>query len=160
MLNLQQLLQAPVIDFDSHTEDFVWDHFFHTPVMTPKFVMNKIGTDLVAYAGSEIQAQRMLNTLAKVAKDYLFSNLPMTARDYQEFRLSRELDTLQNYLEYQMAFVIAATTTGSVYELYNLTNHKDKKVSEGLEMARSNARTKFQTRFFERIPERLLRVGY
>ena len=159
--NFRTLLEQPVIDFNNYKEDFVWDFFLHTPVMTPKFIMNKFGIDLVSFAGSAEQAQRMLTTLAKTAKDYLFSRLPMSSRDYQEFRLSRDIDLLWNYLEYQSAFIIAAVNTGSVYELYNITKYeKDKPYSAGLESAAVMATTKFRAAFWERIPGTLLRVGY
>lgn len=161
MQTLRTLLQEPVIDFDNYKEDFIWDHFFHTPIVTPKFVANKLGIDLVSHAGSERQAEKMLASIAKTAKDYLFGRLPMRSRDYQEFRLSRDIDLLNNYLEYQCAFVIAAVNTGSVYDLYNVTKgDAARPYIAGLESAASLVAVKFRSRFWERIPQNLLRVGY
>ena len=69
MSYLSNILAMPVIDFENYKEDFTWDSFFHTPVVTPKFISNKLGVDFIAFAGSEQQATRQLNTIAKVAKD-------------------------------------------------------------------------------------------
>lgn len=160
MQYVNTLLDMPVIDFNKYKDTFTWDFFLHTPVVTSKFVSGKFGIDLVAFSGSEIQANKMLTTIAKTAKDYIFARLPMRSRDYQEFRLSREIDLLNNYLEYQCAFVIAAVNTGSVYEIYNMVKYETKQYNAGLESAASLVATKFRTRGYERIPERLLRVGY
>lgn len=164
MQETQLLIATPVIPFTNYADDFVWDFFLHTPILTPAFVANKFGIDLISFAGSEAQASRMLTTLAKVAKDYLFSRLPMRSRDFQEFRLSRDLGLLYNYLEYQSAFVIAAVNTGSIYDLYNLTKGTDiakyKPYITGLESAVALAAVKFRVSSFEVVPASLLRVGY
>lgn len=162
MQEFKKLLETPIIAFTEYKEDFIWDTFLHTPIMTPKFVNNKFGIDLITFAGSEAQAARMLTTIAKIAKDYLFSRLPMRSRDYQEFRLSRDINLLWNYLEYQSAFVIAAVNAGSIYELYNITkgNDTNKPYISGLESAATLATVKFRVAYYERIPEKLLREGY
>lgn len=161
MNSYQNLLNTPVLDFSLYQEDFTWDMFFHTPVLTAKFVSNKLGIDLISFCGSEAQANKMLTQLAKTAKDYLFSRLPMRSRDYQEFRISRDKDLLYNYLEYQCAWIIAAQTTGSVYELYNIMKKKDGELNTipGLENAAAMVATKFRTAW-EVIPTSLLRKGY
>lgn len=154
-----ELINTPVVDFDAYKDRFRWDFFFHVPVLTPKFVEEELGNDLVDLTGSEAQAQKMLNTIAKISKDFLFGKMPERSINYQLYRMARSLDLINNYLEYEMSFVIAATTTGSVYQLYNLTN-KEGTTIKIIENAAAQAGVKFRASAFQTIPANLLWEGY
>jgi len=160
MSYLSNILAMPVIDFENYKEDFTWDSFFHTPVVTPKFISNKLGVDFIAFAGSEQQATRQLNTIAKVAKDYLFGRLPKNSLDYEEYRLSRDIGLLYDYLAYQCSFVIAATMSGSIYELYNINKGDDRPYISGIVSAAASVSVKFRASMWDKIPRSLYRVGY
>ena len=160
MKQFSAIINDPIINFDDYAEDFVWDIFFHSPVLTPKFVANKIGVDLISFSGSETQALKMLNALAKSAKDFAFENLPIHSQEVQEFVLSRDLNSLYDFLAYEMSFIIAATTTGSPYELYKVSRSSDKPFVAGLEAAASGLLSKYRVSRFDRVPNDLLRKGY
>jgi len=164
MLNTMQLLAMPILDFDKYKEDWTWDFFFHTPVLTPKFIHNKIGVDLIMYAGSEIQAKALLTQIAKIAKDYIFGRLPRNSRDFHEFTLSRDLAILEDYLAFQAVVVFTAVNTGTVNELYQTIRTSTwvgtRPYVAGLESAASSCLLKFRAMFFQRVPGELFRKGY
>lgn len=160
MYDLEPILQKPVIEFDKYTEDFIWNYFFHTPVLTPKKVMNEIGVDVVSFFGSEAQAQRQLSSIAATAKNFIFGRLPIRSKDVQEFILSRDIRVLYDYLQYQMTFVIAATTSGSIQHFYEAVKLNDKTVVSGLESAAATIISKYRAPRYFIIPTDLLRKGY
>lgn len=148
----------PVIDFSLRSE-FTWDMLLHFPVLKASFVDGKLGTDLIAFSGSDIQADKLLNQIAKIAKDYLLARIPMKSRTYQLFRIAHDEDALNEILEYQLAFVIAATTSGNIYDLYNITKGlENKPYIAGLENAVAQVSAKF--RAWEDIPQELINNGY
>ena len=153
------IISRPIIEFDNHASEFTWDMFLHFPIVSIDFVAEKAGINLIEHTGSEAEAENLLKQLAKVAKDYIMSRVPLKSREYQEFRLSRDLDVLYEVLEFQIAFVIAATTTGSVYDLYSINRIGAMKPGiVGIENAFAILSTKFRT--FEKVPRSLYRVGY
>jgi len=160
MVNFDKLITEPVLDFEKYQEDFVWDIFFHIPVPTSKFIANKLGIDFISFAGSEAQANRMLTTLAKTAKDFAFGSLPQHSREVATYLLARSKDLIDNFIEYECAFIIAATTVGSVYELYNITKGDNRPYIAGLESAAKELITKIRMNKYLEVPADLIGVGY
>lgn len=153
-----KLIDKPVVNFLAHTNMFTWNMFIHFPVLKSQFVAETIGIDLISHAGSEAQADALLQQIAKISKDFLFGRLPIRSREYQEFRLSREVDVIKEVLEYQLAFVIASTASGSLFTGYEAKSEFNKGFITGIESAVNQLTSKF--RVWESIPAHLIRVGY
>lgn len=154
-----KVFDKPIVDFSKHTELFSWNSFLHFPVPTAKFVEEEMGIDLISHYGSDIQANKVLNQVAKMAKDYMFGRMPVTSKQYQEFRISRDLEVIKEVLQYQTAFIISVTTSGGVFDLYSVTKgEQSRPYIAGIENATAALTTKFRTMYY--VPKALLYVGY
>lgn len=154
---MSDILTQPVINFYEFN-NFVWDYFLHYPVLKSDFVADKTGIDLIVHTGSDIQANRLLTQIAIISKDFMFSRLPYGSQKYQEFRISRDINALEEVLAYQLAFVISATNGSGLENLYSSYNSDNKPYVIGLENAFNTLSSKFRSNIS--VPDTLYRKGY
>ena len=158
MAILGNILDKPVVEFNNYSDMFDWNFFYHIPVLAPKWINNNLGIDLISFSGSEAQAKRFLLQIAILSRNFAFGKLPNHSRDFQIFLMSRDLELIKNFLDFQSTFVIAGVNSGSIYEFLNIQRTASN--TPGLDIAASQLKTKFWTPSFYSIPEKYLYKGY
>lgn len=111
--------EIKIVDFKKYDADFIWDKLLHFPVPTANYVLNRTGVDVNARHDTTTEANAMLLSIARTAKNYMFKNKFALDREGTELRIALDIELIYKVLEYIMEFVHIFYTSGSYVDLLN-----------------------------------------
>lgn len=112
-------MEEYIVDFEKYSGDFKWDNLLHFPVPTAEYVLNRSGIDVNKRHETSVEANAMLLSICRTAKNYMFRNKFKLDVIGTELRIASDIEMIYKVLEYIMEFVHVFYTSGSYVDLLN-----------------------------------------
>jgi hypothetical protein len=103
---------------------FTWNFDIHFPVLTIDYASDQTGKNLTTGAGSTELAEAELLKIAKIARSYIFSRVPLIARNHLEYRIAKDEYLRNQMLQFQLEIL---QTWGGYQSLYRVTDSENQK---------------------------------
>jgi len=109
-------------------DKFTWNFDIHFPVLTNEYAAEQTGRNLIiGQGGSTEKVEAELLKIARLAKSYLFSKVPLIGRKHLEYRIAKDEDLLNDILQYQLEIL---QTWGGYDSLYTIKDGAEKGIGE------------------------------
>jgi hypothetical protein len=137
--------------------EFTWNFSIHFPVMTIDYANGMTGKNLATGAGSTLLAEAELLKIARIARSYIFSRVPLIARNHLEYRIAKDEDLRNQILQFQLEIL---QTWGGYQSLYRVTDGDNQKSIGQAAIDFINGTDVFVTYYTWRIESEDLRSDY